>query len=427
MWQRFREQARRAIYFAQEEAQKLGQTSVATEHLLLGLLKAEAGAVKVLISLGVSPDKIRSELLKHVVVAPSRPVQDMTLSPGAMKAIDHTYHEVKLLGHDYIETTHLLLGLVAYQEGIAARVLRQFNLNLLTLREVVRKFELAEPAKEQPSMWKYFNEEARIATYDAEGEAKQSGDDYLSTEHFALALLRSDCVAMRLIHRLGFPIPDLIEKIDRNMIKRSVPPKSHRTLAPRGKRVIDLAMHESLRMGQDFIGTEHLLLGIIAEADGLGGRVFASFGVRLEDVRNAVLAAKPKSPTPPPRAAEAGPTPVQMAAALLAVRQSTALPDTLALLLLAEKSEEICRGLNQLGITAETLVAALEVAMVSDSREDLPRGASLSALLSPSSSSTFLSIALHPSTYLSQAFSGMGITPEQIQTAFATDLNPPLT
>jgi len=139
MWQRFTERARKVVFFAQEEAGRLGENYVSTEHLLLGLVReSDSVAARILDRMGVSPARIRSEVERQVTRGDGRIGQDMQLTPRAKRVIDLAYDEARNLNNNYIGTEHLLLGLIREGEGMAARVLQRLGVDLeRTRREVM--------------------------------------------------------------------------------------------------------------------------------------------------------------------------------------------------------------------------------------------------------------------------------------------------
>ncbi len=148
-WERLTERARRVIYDAQEEAARLGENYVNTEHLLLALLReSNATAVRVLQQLGVSPSRLRMELERQVPRGESRVGQETQLTPRAKRAIDFAYDEARRLHHHYIGTEHLLLGLLREAEGLAGRVLQQTGVDLERARMAVKT---VREGKELPS------------------------------------------------------------------------------------------------------------------------------------------------------------------------------------------------------------------------------------------------------------------------------------
>ncbi len=139
MWQRFTERARRVVFFAQEEAGRLGENYVSTEHLLLGLVREnDSVAARILDRMGVSLGRIRSEVERQVTRGDGRLGQDMQLTPRAKRVIDLAYDEARSLNNNYIGTEHLLLGLIREGEGLAGRVLQKLGVDLeRTRREVM--------------------------------------------------------------------------------------------------------------------------------------------------------------------------------------------------------------------------------------------------------------------------------------------------
>lgn len=139
MWQRFTERARRVVFFAQEEAGRLGENYVSTEHLLLGLVREnDSVAARILDRMGVSMGRIRSEIERQVTRGDGRLGQDMQLTPRAKRVIDLAYDEARNLNNNYIGTEHLLLGLIREGEGLAGRVLQKLGVDLeRTRREVM--------------------------------------------------------------------------------------------------------------------------------------------------------------------------------------------------------------------------------------------------------------------------------------------------
>src|SRR5450755_3810326 len=139
MWQRFTERARKVVFYAQEEAGKLGENYVSTEHLLLGLVREnDSVAARILDRMGVSLGRIRSEIERQVTRGDGRLGQDMQLTPRAKRVIDLAYDEARQLRNNFIGTEHLLLGLIRENEGLAGRVLDKLGATLESAREEVR-------------------------------------------------------------------------------------------------------------------------------------------------------------------------------------------------------------------------------------------------------------------------------------------------
>ena len=136
MFNRFTERARKVIIYAKEEARHFNHDYIGTEHLLLGLVKEGEGvAAAVLQKLGVDLETIRIEVEKLVQPGPETQVMgDIPFTPRSKKALELAAEEARALGHNYIGTEHLLLGLVKEGEGMAYRVLLNLGIDLDRLR-----------------------------------------------------------------------------------------------------------------------------------------------------------------------------------------------------------------------------------------------------------------------------------------------------
>ncbi|MEN6520375.1 MAG: ATP-dependent Clp protease ATP-binding subunit [Armatimonadota bacterium] len=139
-------------------------------------------------------------------------------------------------------------------------------------------------------MWQRFTERARRVVFFAQEEAGRLGENYVSTEHLLLGLVReNDSVAARILDRMGVSLSRVKSEIERQVSRGDGRLGQDMQLTPRAKRVIDLAYDEARQLNNNYIGTEHLLLGLIREAEGLAGRVLSKLGVDLERTRREVM------------------------------------------------------------------------------------------------------------------------------------------
>src|SRR6185503_5597399 len=138
MYDRFAERARKAIAYAREEAIRLDHDYIGTEHILLGMIREGNGvAVAVLEHLSVDLAKLRHEVEKLVATTGGTlTLGKVEFSMTAKKVLELAQEEAQNLGHNYIDTEHILLGLIREGEGIAARVLNSFGVTLTRAREV---------------------------------------------------------------------------------------------------------------------------------------------------------------------------------------------------------------------------------------------------------------------------------------------------
>ncbi|NGP46722.1 ATP-dependent Clp protease ATP-binding subunit [Bacillaceae bacterium SIJ1] len=137
MFGRFTERAQKVLALAQEEAVRLGHNNIGTEHILLGLVREGEGiAAKALAALGLSPEKIQKEVEALIGVGKDTS-QTIHYTPRAKKVIELSMDEARKLGHSYVGTEHILLGLIREGEGVAARVLNNLGVSLNKARQQV--------------------------------------------------------------------------------------------------------------------------------------------------------------------------------------------------------------------------------------------------------------------------------------------------
>ncbi|MBB6284368.1 ATP-dependent protease ATP-binding subunit ClpC [Geobacillus subterraneus] len=137
MFGRFTERAQKVLALAQEEAIRLGHNNIGTEHILLGLIREGEGiAAKALMALGLGPDKIQKEV-ESLIGRGSEVSHTIHYTPRAKKVIELSMDEARKLGHSYVGTEHILLGLIREGEGVAARVLNNLGVSLNKARQQV--------------------------------------------------------------------------------------------------------------------------------------------------------------------------------------------------------------------------------------------------------------------------------------------------
>src|SRR5207248_2960320 len=217
MHDKFTERVRKVIYLAREEAARLQHDYIGTEHLLLGVIREGEGiAATVLNNLGLDLDRIRQEVENMVSASGgTMTIGEIPFTPRAKRVLELAVEEARALGHNYVGTEHLLLGLLREGEGVAAQVLGSFDITLERVR-------------------------AQVARIVGRGEEATSGQ---------------------------------------------VP------FTPRVKTVLELALREALSLGHNFIGTEHILLGLVRENEGVAARILVDFHADAEQVRDEVLRA----------------------------------------------------------------------------------------------------------------------------------------
>jgi ATP-dependent Clp protease ATP-binding subunit ClpA len=229
---RFNDRAKRVLALAQDEAIRFNHNYIGTEHLLLGLVREGEGvAARGLDSLGIELSRVRSSVEALIGRGDStKTPHEITLAPDTKKVIDLAIDEARKLGHSHIGTEHLLLGIVRLGEAsTAAKVLASLSVDLEKVRhQVIAELGQRGPAAASPS------------------SAPQS-----------VAQLSGS----------GGPFDRFND---------------------RAKKVLAYAQEEAVRFKHNYIGTEHLLLGLVREGESVAARVLNSLGIELSKVRTAV-------------------------------------------------------------------------------------------------------------------------------------------
>ncbi|WP_344111279.1 ATP-dependent Clp protease ATP-binding subunit [Kribbella alba] len=152
MFERFTDRARRVVVLAQEEARMLSHNYIGTEHILLGLIhEGEGVAAKALESLGISLEAVRSQVEEIIGQGQQAPSGHIPFTPRAKKVLELSLREALQLGHNYIGTEHILLGLIREGEGVAAQVLVKLGADLNKVRQQVIQLLSGYQGKETAS------------------------------------------------------------------------------------------------------------------------------------------------------------------------------------------------------------------------------------------------------------------------------------
>ncbi len=149
MFERYTERARQVVVLAQDEARALKHNYIGTEHILLGLLREEEGLVaRVLESLDITVEEVRAQVARIVGRGDEVTTGQIPFTPRAKKVLELALREATSLAHNYVGTEHILLGLVRENEGVAARILLDFDADAEKIRnEIIRM--LSGPGRRQ--------------------------------------------------------------------------------------------------------------------------------------------------------------------------------------------------------------------------------------------------------------------------------------
>ena len=139
-------------------------------------------------------------------------------------------------------------------------------------------------------MFERFTEKARRVVVYAQEEARMLNQNYIGTEHLLLGLIREqDGIAAKALESLSISLEDVRQQVEELIGRGTYVPTGHIPFTPRAKKVLELSLREALQLGHNYIGTEHILLGLIREGEGVAAQVLLNLGADLEKVRSAVI------------------------------------------------------------------------------------------------------------------------------------------
>src|SRR5450759_5973609 len=140
------------------------------------------------------------------------------------------------------------------------------------------------------AMFERFTDGARLLVVRAQEEARMLHHDYIGTEHILLGLIREgEGVAAKALESLDISLDAVREQVQEIIGQGQQAPYGHFPFTPRAKKVLELSLREALQLGHNYIGTEHILLGLIREGEGTAVQVLIKFGAGLNRVRQQVI------------------------------------------------------------------------------------------------------------------------------------------
>lgn len=330
----FTERARKVLAKSREEGARLHHEYIGTEHILLGLIREGEGvAATVLQNLNIDLDDVREKIERGVKKGPPSQTSgpDLPYTSRAKKVLELAMEEARDLHHAYVGTEHLLLGLVREERGIAAQVLVDAGLTLDRAREETLRIlgtevpgafrasptsrqtstrawpppdagEVAHDARGRPALHVRggqtmngynFTQHVRATLAKAREEAARLRHEYVGTEHLLLALLHSGAgVGLTVVESFGVDPGRMAATIDEIVKSGQAPNVSPADLpyTSRAKTVLELTMDEARIANDSYVGTEHLLLGMLREEKGIAAQILADNGITLESARERVRA-----------------------------------------------------------------------------------------------------------------------------------------
>jgi ATP-dependent Clp protease ATP-binding subunit ClpA len=334
MFERFTDRARRVVVLAQEEARLLDHNYIGTEHILLGLVREGEGvAAQALTSLRIDLGTVRRQVQDIIGQGGSSPSGHIPFTPRSKKVLELALREAIQLGHNYIGTEHILLGLIREGEGVASQVLTRLGADADRVRQqVVRLLSGAQPVSEgglaaTPTdelrasatsltsrlgrelidglLYRRFTAGAHRVLLLTESEALRLGSTNAGIEHLLLGLVaEEDGVAARALGTLGIDLPRLRVLAEQLLGRRAIMFVPQPTFSPDLLDVVEQALHEAQAAGSVRVDTEHLLLAFVHHAEdrgGMAGQALSVLQTTPEAVRQAVADTAPtQDPGPAP-------------------------------------------------------------------------------------------------------------------------------
>jgi ATP-dependent Clp protease ATP-binding subunit ClpA/dihydroneopterin aldolase len=320
VFERFTERARRVVVLAQEESGRLRHNHIGTEHLLVGLIREGEGvAAQALHACGVTLDEAR-EGVEGIVGYGEGDASQKPFTPRSKRVLELALREAQGLRHDHIGTEHLMLGLLAEGGGIAAAVLSGLGVEpadvrreifgrlgrgtrpdlqdeLGTLgwaREALRRSFGRYPRAEDRSTFGKFTGPARKVVVLAQDEARRFNHNYIGTEHMLLGLiLEEEGIAARALGVLGVDLDEVREQVESIVGYGEEATGAQAPFTPRVSRMLQQALLEAEQLDHDDVGTEHVLLGLTNETEGVAARVLRNLDVDPDALRREIVKGLP--------------------------------------------------------------------------------------------------------------------------------------
>ncbi|MFF7653692.1 Clp protease N-terminal domain-containing protein [Streptomyces sp. NPDC007983] len=301
MFEHFTDRARRAVVLAQEEAREHNHHHIGTEHVLLGLIREEQSpGAEFLRSFGVPVAGVREQVESTLTRGTTPLSGHIPFTPAARQALKDAQLESLQLGTTDITPEHLLLGLMDEKGGIATRVLGPYGIGRAAMRERVRERAAGGPAPTASEFFARFTDRARRALMEGQEAARKLHHNHLGTEHILLGLFPAEGVAATALHTLGITQDAVRERLVRSAGFGTKPPTGSIPFTPRAKMALEMALKDALTLGHNYIGTEHLLLGLMREGEGTGGKLLRGFATQQQVRDEIIRILTAPAPEPPP-------------------------------------------------------------------------------------------------------------------------------
>jgi ATP-dependent Clp protease ATP-binding subunit ClpA len=271
---------------------------------LLALVKEGSGvAANVLKKIGFDLQQIQIEVEKQLRCGiDTVTIGRLPKTPRVFNVLEYAMEESRNLNHNYVGTEHLLLGLLREREGVAAQVLTNLGLKL----EVVRREMLSLlgytldtagdkdtifTRKGKTTTYERFTDRSRKVLHLANEEAQRFNHEYIGTEHLLLGLVKEGRgVAASVLKKFDIDLQKVRHEVEKLVgLGSDTVTMGRLPQTPDSKRVLEYATEEARKIGHYYVGTEHLLLGLLREPEWKAAQVLTNLGLQLEAVRNELL------------------------------------------------------------------------------------------------------------------------------------------
>jgi ATP-dependent Clp protease ATP-binding subunit ClpA len=293
VFERFTERARQVVVLAQDEARTLRHDHIGTVHLLLGLMREEPGvAARVLHESGLDLHAVRDQVRAVVGEGDLPSPGQLPFTPGAKAALEAGLRESLDVGHNFIGTEHILLGMLREPEPQLAAVLAGAGANI---SDLVARTERALPGRSiveiAPDIvgFERLTEFARGAIVLAQDEARALNHNYVGTEHILLGLLREEHGgAARALAGVGIRLDAARDQVRRTVGVGDIPVIGQIPFTPHARRILTFAREEATSLNHWSVGTEHILLGLIGKHGGIATTILEELGADPDRIRAEV-------------------------------------------------------------------------------------------------------------------------------------------
>jgi ATP-dependent Clp protease ATP-binding subunit ClpA len=310
----FTPRAQQALALARKETERFNHNFVGTEHFLLGLMALEeCTAAKIMRKFGLEYKTLRLEIENLIGKGPDQKViGNIPYTPRVKKVLALALKEATRLNHPNIGTGHILLGFLREGDGVAARILKRENISLeMIYAEVQPDHPVVKPLPLEPGEWQpqavptgpaipksagaalmtNFTPRAQQVLSLARKEADRFHHSFVGTEHLLLGLIKlGQGAPVNVLHKLGLNLENVRAEVEKfvgtgheHQIIGNIP------YTPRVKKVVALAARQAKDLNHTYVGTEHILLGLLEERDGVVARVLEKFGVNMDETRKKIL------------------------------------------------------------------------------------------------------------------------------------------